>query len=116
MNLADNQTVDYAEEAFEKCNDCCCERLEKQSDKIDTLALAKETPKLFSSGSLEDNYGVGKMLGQGGFGVVYAGVRKKDKLKVAIKHIAKVKVTAMEMVNILKPAFHLVDSNSFSDK
>ena len=98
MNQVDNQTIDFAEEAFEKCNCCCCERLEKNSDEADTLA--KETPKLFSSGSLEDNYGVGKILGQGGFGVVYAGVRKKDRLKVAIKHIAKVKVTCMEMVNI----------------
>ena len=80
--------VEVAEEAFEKCNDCCCEPIKTKSD-----------TKLFSSGTLEDNYGVGKILGKGGFGIVYAGVRKADKIKVAIKHIAKAKVTAMEMVN-----------------
>jgi len=80
--------IEVAEEAFEKCNDCCCEPIKTKSD-----------TKLFSSGTLEDNYGVGKILGKGGFGIVYAGVRKADKIKVAIKHIAKAKVTAMEMVN-----------------
>ena len=49
---------------------------------------------------LEDNYEVEEVLGKGGFGIVYAGIRKKDKMKVAIKHIAKGKVTNMEMVNI----------------
>jgi serine/threonine protein kinase len=60
----------------------------------------KSEDKLFSSGTLEDNYEVEEVLGKGGFGIVYAGIRKKDKMKVAIKHIAKGKVTDMEMVNI----------------
>ena len=60
----------------------------------------KSEDKLFSSGTLEDNYDIEEVLGKGGFGIVYAGIRKKDKMKVAIKHIAKGKVTDMEMVNI----------------
>ena len=60
----------------------------------------KSEDKLFSSGTLEDNYDIEEVLGKGGFGIVYAGIRKKDKMKVAIKHIAKGKVTNMEMVNI----------------
>ena len=81
--------IEVAEEAFEKCNAQCCEVLKPKYDEW-----------LYSDGTLEDNYKVGEVLGKGGFGIVYAGVSKKDNTRVAIKHIAKAKVTAMEMVNI----------------
>merc|ERR1719334_2279822 len=37
-------------------------------------------------------YKLGGVLGKGGFGVVYAAVRKQDKLQVAVKEVYKAKI------------------------
>ena len=51
-------------------------------------------------------YRVGPELGKGGFGTVYAGERIKDSHPVAIKHIAKAKIS--EWCQVRGNRFHIV--------
>lgn len=51
-------------------------------------------------GLFESSYRVGPPLGKGGFGTVYSGTRLRDHHQVAIKHIAKEKVTGWDHLSL----------------
>lgn len=55
-------------------------------------------PARGSGRPLDETYRVGTVLGKGGFGTVYSGWRVRDGAPVAIKQVAKAKITAWEMV------------------
>ncbi|XP_059140495.1 serine/threonine-protein kinase pim-3-like isoform X2 [Physella acuta] len=57
---------------------------------------------------LETDYEINGQLGAGGFGTVYSGLRRRDNLPVAIKHIYKKKVSSWTKLNGMQVPLELL--------
>ena len=84
--------------SFEMCSDASDVLREighslVKSDRCRNCNLRHEQSEKKPRIPFERAYRVGEVLGKGGFGTVYAGTRLSDGKQVAIKHVARTKVT-----------------------
>jgi len=79
------------------CRSMSSKKSEQLVREFSTMGLSSTPSKECEDGrTFEESYTVGSVLGEGGFGTVYAGVRNWDGKEVAIKHIGKSKIKDWE--------------------
>uniref|UniRef100_A0A4W3JZF7 Serine/threonine-protein kinase n=1 Tax=Callorhinchus milii TaxID=7868 RepID=A0A4W3JZF7_CALMI len=69
------------------------------SPAVDHPTSRPPSPLMKEREPFEKSYQVGPILGSGGFGTVYSGVRVSDGISVAIKHVARERITDWKTLN-----------------
>lgn len=94
--LNENTTMDQVEKMISEHQPAC---LEKQNLLDTPTHLGLHQPLLTAKENFDHNYRFGHVLGEGGFGTVYAATRVCDGLPVAIKKIKRSSITSWCQVN-----------------
>jgi len=89
--------IETAEEAYDfftnrYCDNSCSNQVKIQNCDIDC--------EIINNGKLEDQYEIGSVIGKGGYGTIYKGVRKFDDKKVIVKHVSKTRAILTKNTNI----------------
>merc|ERR1719348_1310984 len=89
--------IETAEEAYDfftnrYCDNSCSNQLKIQNCDIDC--------EIINHGNLEDQYEIGSVIGKGGYGTIYKGVRKFDDKKVILKHVSKTRAILTRDKNV----------------
>jgi len=89
--------IETAEEAYEYFTNRNCN---SGSNPLKQQKICDRNSETKNNEKLEDQYDIGSVIGKGGYGTIYTGVRKYDDKKVILKHVSKTRAILTRDKNV----------------